>query len=442
MDYRVYFETLGCPKNQVDSEIMIGILKEHAFYITSEIEEADIIVVNTCGFIEDAKTESINTILELLQYKEFGRCKYFITAGCLVERYADELKESIPEIDGFIGTTQFEDIVEIISEIEENNQTVIKVGEIDKLLKENVPRILTTPRHFAYLKISEGCDNRCTYCIIPMLRGKYRSRKIEDIVNEAMFLAKQGVKELILIAQDVTRYGIDLYDDLMLYKLLERLNDIDGIEWIRLQYCYPDVIDDRLIEAIARIPKVAKYIDIPTQHASNDVLKRMNRHTSKEQIREVVNKLRGKCPNIAIRTTIIVGFPAETEQEFNELLDFVDEMKFEKLGVFTYSLEENTPAAKMPNQIDEDIKEERKAKLLELQLGISERICAKKIGETLRVIVEESIPDENIYVGRTEYDSPEIDGVVYVHTQEELTLGEIYRVKIKDAMEYDLIGEY
>lgn len=443
MNINIHFETLGCPKNQVDSEVMIGIMEGNSFYVTHEALEAEVIVVNTCGFIESAKEESISTILELLEYKKIGKCKYFIVAGCLVERYSADLKKEIPEIDGFIGTTQFENIFEIVNDLMSGTERgIIRVGDIDKNLREDVPRILTTPSYFAYLKISEGCDNKCTYCIIPQLRGKYRSREREIILKEAKLLASQGVKEIIVIAQDTTRYGIDLYGDYALYKLLEDLNDVEGIEWIRLQYCYPDVIDERLIQAIATLPKVAKYIDMPIQHASNSVLKRMNRRTSQEQIRQVVTDLRAKCSSIAIRTTIIVGFPGETEEEYNELVDFVKEMKFEKLGVFAYSLEENTAAAKMDNHLEEDIKEERKNNLLGVQQSISESICYGKVGTKVDVLVEELVPDENIYIGRSQYDAPEIDGVVYVHTDEKLKIGSIYTVKITHALEYDLIGEY
>ncbi len=443
MNINVHFETLGCPKNQVDSEVMIGIMQGKSFFVTKDPLEADVIVVNTCGFIESAKEESVNTILELLQYKTIGKCQYFIVAGCLVERYAPDLKVEMPEIDGFIGTTQFENIFEIVTDLMNGAERgIIRTGDIDKHLREDVPRILTTPSYFAYLKISEGCDNKCTYCIIPQLRGKYRSRERDIIIKEAKLLASQGVKEIIVIAQDTTRYGIDLYGDYELYRLLEALNEVEGIEWIRLQYCYPDVIDARLINAIATLPKVAKYIDMPIQHASNSVLKRMNRRTSKEQIRQVVMDLRENCPTIAIRTTIIVGFPGETEEEYNELVDFVKEMKFEKLGVFAYSLEENTAAAKMDNHLDEDLKEERKNNLLSIQQGISETICYSKVGKEVNVLIEETVPGENIFVGRTEYDAPEIDGVVYVHTDDALKIGSIYTVKITDALEYDLIGEH
>lgn len=442
MNINVYFETLGCPKNQVDSEVMIGIMQGKSFFVTKDPLEADVIVVNTCGFIESAKEESVNTILELLDYKKVAKCQYFIVAGCLVERYAPDLKVEMPEIDGFIGTTQFENIFEIVTDLMNGAERgIIRTGDIDKQLREDVPRILTTPSYFAYLKISEGCDNKCTYCIIPQLRGKYRSRERDVIIKEAKFLASQGVKEIIVIAQDTTRYGIDLYGDYELFKLLGALNDVDGLEWIRLQYCYPDVIDERLIDAIATLPKVTKYIDMPIQHASNSVLKRMNRRTSKEQIQQVVADLRAKCPTIAIRTTIIVGFPGETEEEYNELVDFVKEMKFEKLGVFAYSLEENTPAAKMDGHIDEETKEERKNNLLAIQLGISETLCYSKVGKEVNVLIEETVPGEKIFVGRSEHDAPEIDGVVYVHTDQKLEIGSIHKVKITDALEYDLIGE-
>lgn len=441
MNIKIYIETLGCSKNQVDSEIMIGILEEKKFYFTESPEDADAIIVNTCGFIDAAKEESINTILELLENKKTGKCKYFIVTGCLVERYADELKKEIPEIDGFLGTTKFENIFEMISHLINSKEVEVWTGDIDKELMENMPRKLINQGHFAYLKIAEGCDNSCTYCIIPKLRGKYRSRKMEDIILEAKKLAESGVKELILIAQDTARYGIDIYGKYKLKDLLESLNLIDGIKWIRIQYCYPDVIDDELIDAIASLEKVVKYIDIPIQHSSDRILKLMNRSTSKNQISKLIDKLRAKCPNITIRTTIIVGFPGETEEDFNDLLDFIQKSKFEKLGVFSYSREEDTAADRLPNQIDEEIKEERRNLILEKQQIISEELCYNMVGKNIEVIIEEIVPDENIYIGRSSFDSPEIDGVVYVHTKNQLIIGEIYKVKINDALEYDLIGE-
>ena len=441
MDIKIFLETLGCSKNQVDSEIMIGILEEKKFYFTESPEDADVIIVNTCGFIDAAKEESVNTILELLENKKSGLCKYFIATGCLVERYAEELKREIPEIDGFLGTTKFESIFQLISQLMENEKVEIWTGDIDKDLMENMPRTIINQKHFAYLKIAEGCDNKCTYCIIPKLRGKYRSRKMDDVIAEAVRLSEGGVKELILIAQDTARYGIDIYGEYRLKDLLIALSKIEGIRWIRIQYCYPDVIDDDLINTIASLEKVVKYIDIPIQHSSDRILQLMNRTTSRDQISNLIYSLREKCPDIVIRTTLIVGFPGETEKDFENLIDFVQEMKFEKLGVFSYSREEDTAADKLPNQIDDDIKEERRNLILEKQQLISEELCYKMVGKNVDVIIEELVSTENIYIGRSSFDSPEIDGVVYVHTKEELSVGEIYKVKINDALEYDLIGE-
>jgi len=441
LDIKIFLETLGCSKNQVDSEIMIGILEEKKFYFTESPEDADVIIVNTCGFIDAAKEESVNTILELLENKKSGLCKYFIATGCLVERYAEELKREIPEIDGFLGTTKFESIFQLISQLMENEKVEIWTGDIDKDLMENMPRTIINQKHFAYLKIAEGCDNKCTYCIIPKLRGKYRSRKMDDVIAEAVRLSEGGVKELILIAQDTARYGIDIYGEYRLKDLLIALSKIEGIRWIRIQYCYPDVIDDDLINTIASLEKVVKYIDIPIQHSSDRILQLMNRTTSRDQISNLIYSLREKCPDIVIRTTLIVGFPGETEKDFENLIDFVQEMKFEKLGVFSYSREEDTAADKLPNQIDDDIKEERRNLILEKQQLISEELCYKMVGKNVDVIIEELVSTENIYIGRSSFDSPEIDGVVYVHTKEELSVGEIYKVKINDALEYDLIGE-
>ena len=440
--FSVYIETLGCAKNQVDSEVMLGLFKGNQYLLAQEPVDADIIVVNTCGFIESAKTESVNTMLELMEYKKEGRCEIFIVAGCLVERYAEDLSKEIPEIDAFVGTTNFDGIVSVVNDIFDKNQTVIRTGNIDKIFDEELPRILTTPSHYAYLKIAEGCDNFCTYCIIPQLRGKYRSRKMEDIIKEAKYLVSQGVKELLIIAQDTTRYGIDLYDRLMLAELLEELNKIEDLKWIRLHYCYPDLIDDQLINAIANLEKVCKYIDIPIQHCNDDVLKRMNRTTSKEQIVSVVNKLRDQVPGIAIRTTLIAGFPGETEEQFNELAQFVEDMNFERLGVFAYSQEEDTAAAKFEDQLDEEVKIERQNKIMAIQMGVSERITASRLGTIMDVLIEEPVEGENVYVGRTSYDSPEVDGVAYVHASKELELGTIVKCKITDTMEYDLIGDY
>ncbi len=444
MNLKVYFETLGCAKNQVDTEIMVGIMSENKYFATSSPEDADVIVVNTCGFIESAKTESVETILEMSTYKTEGCCKALVVTGCLAERYAEALKEEIPEVDAFVGTTQFDQILPVVEAIFGRGLTQICIGDIDKDIEENLPRVLSTPSHMAYLKISEGCDNLCTYCIIPKLRGKYRSRKMEDIVMEAERLAAQGVQELIIIAQDTTRYGIDLYGAYRLSELLERLNAIEGIKWIRIQYMYPDVIDEVLIDAIAKLDKVVKYVDMPIQHGADSVLKRMNRRTDQAHIRRVVNMLRDKVEGVSIRTTLIVGFPGETDAEFEELKAFVEEMAFDRLGAFAYSQEEDTPAARMPDQVDEGVKQERLGKIMAVQMGISEKRMHEKIGMTLEVLIEEVAQDDEegrVYIGRSSVDAPEIDGVVYVHASKALEIGSFVYVKITDALEYDLIGE-
>ncbi len=444
MELKVYFETLGCAKNQVDTEVMVGIMSENKYFSTPEPSEADVIVVNTCGFIESAKTESVETILELAAYKSEGNCKALVVTGCLAERYAEALKAEIPEVDAFVGTTQFDQILPIVEGIFGRGLTQIHIGDIDKSFEENLPRVLSTPGHMAFLKISEGCDNLCTYCIIPKLRGKYRSRKMEDVVSEAKNLVDQGVRELIIIAQDTTRYGIDLYDDYMLAELLEELNKIDALKWIRLQYMYPDVIDTKLIDAIAKLDKVVKYVDMPIQHAADTVLKRMNRRTDQEQIRRVVTELRSKVSEISIRTTLIVGFPGETEEEFADLKTFVEEMKFDRLGVFAYSQEEDTPAAKMPNQIDDDLKEKRREMIMATQIGISQVRMSGLVGKNLEVLIEEVAQDDAeglVYIGRSSFDAPEIDGIVYVHAKSKMEIGSFVHVDITDALEYDLIGE-
>jgi len=444
MELKVYFETLGCAKNQVDTEVMVGIMSENKYYSTSAPEEADVIVVNTCGFIESAKTESVETILDLATYKSEGNCRALVVTGCLAERYAEALKAEIPEVDAFVGTTQFDKILPIVEAIFGKGLTQICIGDIDKSFEENLPRVLSTPGHMAYLKISEGCDNLCTYCIIPKLRGKYRSRNLEDVVSEAKLLVEKGVKELIIIAQDTTRYGIDNYGEYRLADLLEELNKIEDLKWIRLQYMYPDIIDTKLIDAISKLDKVVKYVDMPIQHAADTVLKRMNRRTDQAHIRRVVSELREKMPEISIRTTLIVGFPGETEEEFEDLKAFVQEMKFDRLGVFSYSQEEDTPAAKMPNQVEDELKDERRDQIMAVQMGVSEARMSSMIGSNLEVLIEEATQNSEegfIYIGRSSYDAPEIDGVVYVHTKTELEIGSFVLVNINDALEYDLIGE-
>ncbi len=433
----VYIVTLGCSKNEVDSELMLGILDKEKFEIAEGLEDANIIIVNTCGFIESAKEESIETIWDMTRYKNEGSCKYLLLAGCLAQRYSKELLEEIEEIDGIIGTGNIKDLNSILENINETNK-IVKIEDINNVYLENVQRINFSSS--AYVRVSEGCDNYCTYCIIPKLRGKHRSRKMEDIISEVEHLAANGVKEIILIAQNTSDYGIDLYGEYSLYKLLDKLNEIKDIKWIRLLYLYPDHFSDELINSIKNNTKVLNYVDIPLQHVNDSILKRMNRRTSKEDIISLIEKLRKEIPDIIIRTTFIVGFPGETDDEFKELYDFIQDIKFDKLGVFTYSKEENTSAYDMPNHIDEEIKEIRMDKIMELQKNISENIMASKIGNTYEVLIEEYI-DDNIYAGRTYMDSPEIDGIVYVNTDTDVNIGDFVNVKITEYLEYDLIGE-
>ncbi|WP_313756514.1 30S ribosomal protein S12 methylthiotransferase RimO [Tissierella sp.] len=435
---KIYVVTLGCSKNEIDSELMISILRESNYIVASSLEEADTIIVNTCGFIEKAKEESIETIWEMIRYKNEGNCKYLILAGCLAERYSQELMDEIPDIDAVIGTGNIKDISLVIKELELKSQRIKKTGNIDVDYLEEVKRINFNITE--YVRISEGCDNFCTYCIIPRLRGKHRSRKMEDIIEEVKYLASNGVKEIILIGQNTSDYGIDLYGEYSLYKLLDELNNIDGITWIRLLYLYPDNFNDNLIKSIKNNQKVVKYVDIPLQHVNNNVLKKMNRRTSKENIILLIDKLRKEIPEIIIRTTFIVGFPGETEEHFNDLLNFIKNIKFERLGVFTYSQEEDTPAYDLPNQVSQEIKEYRRDKVMELQKDISEDIMMSKVGKTFNVLIEE-LCGNNTYVGRTYMDSPEIDGVVYVNSIKKLQIGDFIKVKVTDYLEYDLIGE-
>lgn len=438
---KIYIETLGCSKNLVDSEIMMNIFTKNLHEITLNPEKADIIVVNTCGFIEDAKKESIDEILRLAEYKEIGVCKKLIVTGCLSERYSDELSKEIPEVDAFLGTTTFKGIIEVVENLLKADNQYVEVGNIDEMIYESASRNLLTPKHFAYVKIAEGCDNRCTYCIIPQLRGKFRSRKMEDIINEVSELVSQGVKEVILIAQDTARYGIDLYDEYKLADLLKALGKIDGLKWIRVQYAYPDVIDDNLIAEIRDNDKVVKYLDIPIQHSHNEILKKMNRKISREAIVSLIEKLRSEIKDMTIRTTLIVGFPGETQEHFNDLKSFVSKMEFDRLGVFAYSDEENTPAYELPNKISDEIKEKRRNEIMALQQGISEKKNHGLVDQKLEVVIEEKLDGENIYIGRSAYDSPEIDGIVYVHTDAKLSIGSYVEVTITGALEYDLLGD-
>ena len=436
---KIALESLGCSKNLMDAEIMTGILKEKGYEFVEEFAEADIIIVNTCGFIRDAKQESIDTIVELSQLKEFGKLKYLIVTGCLAQRYADELLEEIPEIDAIVGTGNFMNISEIIDRLE-SEKNVTEIGNIEFAFDETLPRYVSTPEHMAYLKIGEGCSNHCTYCIIPKLRGKYRSRKIEDIVEEAKSLASEGVKELVVIAQDTTRYGEDLYGEAKLAELLEELAGIEGIKWIRIMYSYPESITEKLIDVIAAHDNICSYFDMPIQHASNRVLKRMNRRTSKEDIRNKVEMIRSKIPDAVIRTTVIVGFPGETEEDLEELIEFMKEIKFDRLGAFAYSREEDTPADRMDGHMDEEIKEERRDRVMMVQQAISEEINQKREDKVFEVLIEEEA-EEGVYVGRTQGDAEEIDSVVYVNSDEELEIGSFVNVYITEAMEYDLIGD-
>lgn len=438
MNKKIGIVSLGCPKNLVDSEIMLGMLSNANYEIVNDKEDAHILIVNTCGFIESAQQESIDTILEMVEEKK-RNCEVLIVTGCMAERYKEKIIEQMPEVDAVLGTGNYKEIARVINLAYKGEKTVAygKLSEIDYLDEE---RIISSSKHSVYLKISEGCDNRCTYCIIPYLRGEYRSRKIESLVKEAELLAEKGTRELILVAQDTTRYGIDLYGKKMLPELIQKLSEITGIEWIRLLYCYPEEIDDELIAEIASNPKVCKYLDIPIQHASDRILKLMGRRGTITEIRSALNKLRQKVKNIVIRTSLIVGFPDETEDDFNQLLSFVKEFKFDRLGVFTYSKEDGTPAAKMKNQIKAIIKKKRQKAVLELQNAISTEINLKRIGKVYKAIVDGIADDGIFYYGRTYAESPEIDGLVYFTSQEPLTLGCFADVKILNAEDYDLIG--
>lgn len=435
---KIEIVTLGCSKNEIDSELMNSILRNHGFSIADSIEDAEIIIVNTCGFIESAKEESIDAIWEMTKYKEEGNCKYLILAGCLAQRYSQELLDEIEEVDAIVGTGNIKNIVKIIEKLDSDIRKITNIENINADYLEDVKRINFNKTE--YVKISEGCDNLCTYCIIPKLRGKHRSRKIENIVEEVKYLADNGVKEIILIAQNTSDYGIDIYGEYVLYKLLDKLNKISNIEWIRLLYLYPDNFDDNLINSIKNNDKIVKYVDIPLQHISDNVLKRMNRKTNKKDILALIENLRINIPDIVIRTTFIVGFPGETESDFKELFDFIEDVKFERLGVFTYSKEEDTPAYNLPDQIPDDIKENRRNIIMEIQKYISEDIMMSKVGGKYKVIVEEYNGNNN-YTGRSYMDSPDIDGVIYFDSEIALQIGDFVNIITIDHLEYDLIGE-
>jgi len=436
----VLFVSLGCDKNLVDSEVMLGLLRDKGYSLTNEETQADIIVVNTCCFIHDAKEESIQTILEMAEYKKLGRLQVLLVAGCLAQRYQTEILNEIPEVDAVVGTTAINNIVEAIEEVLEGKKAEC-YADLQALPLPETNRVNTTGGYYSYLKIAEGCDKFCTYCIIPSLRGKFRSVPMERLIKEARFLAEGGVKELTLIAQETTVYGVDIYGKKMLPELLDKLCEIEGIEWIRLLYCYPEEITDEMIETMKRQPKVCHYLDMPIQHAADTVLKRMGRRTTHKELIDLITKLRKEIPDIALRTSLITGFPGETEEEHQELLEFVKEAGFERLGVFTYSKEDNTPAAKMKGQITKKVKLKRQKELMKLQQQISKKRGEEKVGRIIRVMIEGKLPEDDIFIGRSYMDAPNVDGFVFVHSKDSYLSGEFVDVKITQAKEYDLVGE-
>ncbi|MBC8080602.1 MAG: 30S ribosomal protein S12 methylthiotransferase RimO [Gorillibacterium sp.] len=439
MTEKIKVVTLGCEKNLVDSEIMSGLIHERGCQWTDHLEEATVIIVNTCGFIDAAKEESVNMILELAEYKETGNLKALIVSGCLTQRYKEELMKQMPEIDGIVGTGDFDKINQIIDEALRGKKPVM-VGNPIFDYEKRLPRRLSTPSHTAYLKIAEGCDNACTFCSIPIMRGAFRSRSFESIIAEAEDLASQGVKEISLIAQDSTNYGIDLYGGLKLPELLNRVSEVPGIKWIRLHYAYPGFFTDELIETIATNPKICKYIDLPLQHSEDSILKKMRRPGRQRDIRELVAKIRAQIPDVSLRTSLIVGFPGETEEDFERLVSFVEDIQFDRLGVFTYSQEEDTPAAKLPHQIADDVKEYRSNHLMEIQREIAKEKNGEKVGKVIDVLIERYDGRGDIFIGRSQHDAPEIDGEVFVSGCK-TSIGEIAKVRITHSFEYDLSGE-
>ena len=436
----ILFISLGCDKNLVDTEVMLGLLASRGYEMTYDEEQADIVVINTCCFIHDAKEESIQNILEMAELKKDGRIKALIVTGCLAQRYRQEILDEIPEVDEVLGTTAYDKILDAVDEALSGRHSVI-LSDLEALPLPDTKRLVTTGGHFAYLKIAEGCDKHCTYCIIPKIRGEFRSVPMERLIREAQELADQGVKELILVAQETTLYGKDLYGEKSLHRLLRELCKISGLRWIRILYCYPEEIYDDLIQTIKEEPKICNYLDLPIQHGSDGILKRMGRRTTKQELVDIIGKLRSEIPDICLRTTLITGFPGETQEQHEELMDFIDEMEFERLGVFTYSPEEDTPAAVMPDQIDEEVKLDRQAELMELQQEIAFDNAQEMIGREVLVMVEGKVADENAYVGRTYRDAPNVDGLIFINTDEELLSGDFARVKVTGAVDYDLIGE-
>ncbi len=437
---KLLFISLGCDKNLVDSEMMLGLLNQAGYTITDNEQEAEVIIVNTCSFIQDAKEESIQTLLEMGQLKENGVCKVLIAAGCLAQRYHQEIAEEIPEVDGIVGTASYDAVVSVV-EAALRKERKEALEPIDRLPVIVPGRLLTTGGWYAYLKIAEGCDKHCTYCIIPKIRGKYRSIPMEDLLLQAEELAKQGVKELILVAQETTIYGQDLYGKKMLPALLQKLAAVSGIVWIRILYCYPEEITDELIEVIQTEKKICHYLDIPIQHASDSVLQQMGRKTNQKQLIQMIEKLRQRIPDIVLRTTLIAGFPGETQQQHEEVMAFVDKMEFERLGVFAYSAEEDTAAAHLPNPVAEEVKERWRDEIMELQQEIAFERAQDQVGRQLTVLIEGKLTEENAYIGRSYMDAPNVDGYVFVTTDEELLSGDFVQVRITGAAEYDLIGE-
>ncbi|MDV4151270.1 30S ribosomal protein S12 methylthiotransferase RimO [Clostridium sp. AL.422] len=435
--YKVGMVSLGCDKNRVDSELILGTINK--FYeITNDPKEAEIIIVNTCGFIESAKQESIDTILEMAEYKKKYKCKMLIATGCLTQRYGEELLELMPEIDILMGVNDYMKIHKLILDFIKGERKLFAANYSDDNINEGI-RLLTTDKHTAYVRIAEGCDNYCTYCIIPKIRGKFRSRTKEAILEEVNMLASNGVKEIILIAQDLTYYGMDIYKENKLHELINEISKVDGVEWIRLLYCYPEEITDELIEEVANNKKVVKYLDIPIQHISNNILRKMARRTNKETIIAIIEKLRKRIPGIALRTSLIVGFPGETEEDFNELCDFLKDYKLENVGVFKYSKEEGTPAANMIDQVDEDIKSRRQEALMIIQKNIVEDLNKLKISKVYDTIIEGR--KGKFFIGRSSEMAPEIDGSILIHNAENIKKGDIVKVQITEALEYDLVGE-
>ena len=437
---KILFISLGCDKNLVDTEVMLGMLASRGYEMTNDEQEADIIVINTCCFIHDAKEESIQNILDMAEYKKNGSAKALIVTGCMAERYRQEILDEIPEVDEVLGTTAYDRILDAVDAALAGQHEVM-TADLDALPLPETKRLVTTGGHFAYLKIAEGCDKHCTYCIIPKIRGNFRSVPMERLLKEAQDLAEQGVKELILVAQETTLYGKDLYGEKSLPKLLRELCKISGIRWIRILYCYPEEITDEQIQVMKEDPKICHYLDLPIQHANDTILKRMGRRTSKQELIDIVQKLRKEIPDICLRTTLITGFPGETQEQHEEVMEFIDTLEFDRLGAFTYSPEEDTPAATFEDQIDETVKEDRQADIMELQQEIAFDKAEDMIGREVLVMIEGKVADENAYVGRTYRDAPNVDGLIFINTDVELISGDFAKVKVTGALDYDLIGE-